>query len=264
MGIKTRIEGLKACLRFDNRLQLILDRLFFRDSRFVPHRLDRIQFVADQMGGDECGLRPCLIDGIYNPFLNEAKAFKRQVPLNVADIGANAGGFSLIFLLQKVDLKKIAAMEMNPLTYSRLRLNLLTNYGPVAKCWNAAVSSDSGRIDVPFTFGGTGDSVGDFKKHNGPSFSVPMVTLDEFLDAEFPGEKIDILKLDVEGAEWNVIDSGKCERFRDVRYLIVEIHARKDRGPAEFKTAMAGYGFSLLDVKNPQEPDVFCFRNDKL
>lgn len=264
MGIKTKLQGFQACLKFDNRLQLILDRLLFRASRFVPHRLDGIQFIADQMGGDECGLRPCLIDGIYDPFLREAKAFECNSSLNVADVGANAGGFSLIFALHKVAIKKIAAMEMNPLTHSRLRLNLLTNYGPAATCWNAAVSSESGRIDVPFTFGGTGDSFGDFKKHRGPSFSVPMVTLDEFLDGEFPEEKIDILKLDVEGAEWNVIDSGRCRRFRDVRFLIVEIHARNGRGLVEFEAAMRSYGFSLLEMRNPQEPDVFCFRNDTL
>jgi len=206
MSLKTKTEGLAACLRFGNPLQLVLARLLFRKSRFVPHSLGGVQFVADQLGGDECGLRPCLVEGMYDPFLAAAGISNADAPLDIADLGANAGGFSLIFAARGLAVRKVLAVEMNPLTHSRLRLNLLTNFGPAAVPLNAAVGGRDGSIQVPFTFGGTGDSVSSSEKKAGSLFDVPMATLDSLLGSEFPGRGIDLLKMDIEGAEWDVLD----------------------------------------------------------
>jgi hypothetical protein len=148
MSLKTKFDGLAACLRFDNALQLVLARLLFRKSRFVSHRLGEIQFVADQFGGDECGLRPCLAEAMYDTFLSALGISQISPPLDIADIGANAGGFSLIFAARKIPVRKVLAVEMNPLTYSRLRLNLLTNYGPVAVPVNAGAASGATPVKV--------------------------------------------------------------------------------------------------------------------
>lgn len=263
MSLKTKIAGFTACLAFDNRAQLILNRLFFRKSRFVAHRINKIDFVADQQGGDECGLRPCLTEGMYDPFLRACGANEKSNQLVVADVGSNAGGFSLIFAAKAIPIKKIAAVEMNPLTYSRMRLNLLTTFGPSAKTVNAAIAGQSGTIEVPFTSGGTGESMESFSEVDGPKFSVPLVTLDEFLDNAFPDQKIDILKLDIEGAEWDVLNSNTCKRLADCRFLIVEIHARAGQEITEFAEAIAPFGLMLMrEVVNPAASDVFCFRNN--
>jgi FkbM family methyltransferase len=257
MSLRNKINGLVSSLKFDNSLQLIADRTFFRRSRFVPYRLNGVDLLADQMGGDECGLRPCLVEGMYDPFLEAAGAFRKMKPLNIVDLGANAGGFSLIFATRGVAVKKIAAVEMNPLTYSRMRLNLLTAYGPKACPINAAIADKSGTISVPFSFGGTGDAVSSTEESH--VFRVPALTFDEFLEVNFPGENIDIVKMDIEGSEWGVIDSQARTRLRDCSALIVEIHERPARSVAEFVAAMAGQGLYLSDVRNPREKDVYCF-----
>jgi len=257
MSLRNKINGLVACLKFDNGLQLIADRTFFRKSRFVPYRLNGVDLLADQMGGDECGLRPCLVEGMYDPFLEAAGAFRKTKPLNVVDLGANAGGFSLIFATRSIAVKKIVAVEMNPLTYSRMRLNLLTAYGPQACPINAAVGGKSGTVSVPFSFGGTGDTVSSTEEFCG--FRVPALTFDEVLEVNFPGETIDIVKMDIEGSEWEVIDSQARMRLRDCSALIVEIHERSARSVAEFVAAMAEQELHLSDVRNPREKDVYCF-----
>jgi FkbM family methyltransferase len=257
MSIQTKLSGFASSLRFDNWPQLLLDRIFFRNSRFVPHRLNGVDFVADQKGGDECGLRPCLVEGMYDPFLKLSGAFQKTRPLNIVDLGANAGGFSLIFAARGITVQKVASVEMNPLTYSRMRLNVLTAYGPKAAPINAAIGAASGTVAVPFSFGGTGEVVK--RDGRGEGFQVPVVSVDEFMNANFPDEKVDILKMDIEGSEWDVIDARTCNRLRDCAAVIVEIHPRAGRGRPEFTAAMESLGFVLSDVRNPKEADLFCF-----
>jgi len=262
MFLKTKTDGFAACLRFGNPLQLVLARLFFRKTRFVPHRLGDAQFVADQSGGDECGLRPCLVEGMYDPFLAAAGIFKAGAPLDIADLGANAGGFSLIFAARQIGVRKILAVEMNPLTHSRLRLNLLTNFGPAAVPLNVAVGGRDGVVQIPFTFGGTGESVPRLGKIAGSLFDVPMLTLDRLLGNEFQGRSIDLLKMDIEGAEWDVLDSGQCGCFANCKNLIIEIHPREGRALDDFSAAVRRFGLRLDPVRNPDADYVFLFRRE--
>jgi FkbM family methyltransferase len=257
MSLKTKLSGLAACWRFDNRWQLLMDRLVFRGSRFVPHRLHGVDLVVDQKGGDECGIRPCLVEGMYDPFLEAAGAFRCSKPLNIADLGANAGGFSLIFATKNVPVRKIAAVEMNPLTYSRMRLNVLTAYGPQAEPINAAIGAASGMASVPFSFGGTGDVVR--SSEGSSSFEVPVVTFDEFIQTSFAGGSVDVVKMDIEGSEWGVVDSKTCSQLQNCSALIVEIHEVGGRTAPEFIEAMVALGFQLSEVRNPRERDVYCF-----
>jgi len=214
--------------------------------------------VADQKGGDECGIRPCLVEGMYDPFLEAAGLLRGGRALNVVDLGANAGGFSLIFATRGIPIRKIASVEMNPLTYSRMRLNVLTAYGPKADPVNAAIGKESGNVHVPFSYGGTGDSV-DHKHHGDTGFTVPVATFDEFFDRSFAGETVDVVKMDIEGSEWDVIDSGACRRLKDCSCLIVEIHPRNGRTISDFAKAIGEYNLVLSPVRNASEPDVFCF-----
>lgn len=257
MSLQTKLGGLSARLRFDNRLQLILNRLLFPNARFASYRLRGVEAVADHMGADHCGLWPCLVEGMYDPFLEDLRRGASAKPLTVVDIGANAGGFSLIFATRGMPVRKIAAVEMNPLTYSRMRLNLLTTYGPVAEPVNAAIGTARGTASVPFSFGSTGDVFVERSATTG--FTVPVQTFDQFLDDHFQGETVDVVKMDIEGSEWDVIDSHTCNRLADCSRLIVEIHPRDGRGPPEFAAAMRPFGLSLSPVRNPQASDVFCF-----
>ncbi len=262
MSIKSKIAGLSACLHFDNKFQLTAARTLFRRSRFVSHRLKGVEFVADQRGGDGCGLHPCLVGGMYTPFLDAAGCGATGAPLNVADVGANAGGFALIFAVRNFPVRKIVSVEMNPLTFARMQLNLLTAYGPRAVPLNAAVCDSSGHVNVAFTAGGTGEGLSTSGPGDGPVFSVRMMTLDELLDKQFPAQKIDVMKLDVEGSEWDILDTGNCQRLSDVRFLIVEVHPRKGRSVEDFDRAVATYGLRRVPIHNTGAEDVFGYVNE--
>lgn len=105
MKIVAKIRSFLTCFTFDNRWQIAFARVFSRKTRFVPYRLNAVQCVADHAGGDESGLWPCLVGGMYNPFLDHVRKRVGQRPINILDLGANAGGFSLA-AAQRLELKK--------------------------------------------------------------------------------------------------------------------------------------------------------------
>jgi hypothetical protein len=124
MNINNKYVGLKNRMLFDNRWQLLLARVFSQRTRFVSYRYRNVQCVADHAGGDESGLWPCLVGGMYDAFLDRVRKSVGQYPINILDLGANAGGVSLA-ASQRLELEKIVAVEMNPLTDSRMRRTFL-------------------------------------------------------------------------------------------------------------------------------------------
>jgi FkbM family methyltransferase len=140
-----------------------------------------------------------------------------------------------------------------------MRLNLLTNFGPKAVPINAAVGGCSMSLNVPFTSGGTGDRIHLSRGADDSCFCVPMRTLDDLLNAEFPSQKIDLLKMDIEGCEWDVLETGQCERLRDCHHLLIEVHPHSGRGLTDFQKAVKPYGLELREVRNAGAEDVFLF-----
>lgn len=257
MKIVAKIRSFLTCFTFDNRWQIAFARVFSRKTRFVPYRLNAVQCVADHAGGDESGLWPCLVGGMYNPFLDHVRKRVGQRPINILDLGANAGGFSLA-AAQRLELKKIVAVEMNPLTYSRLRLNLLTNYGPKVRAINAAVGPRSETIKVPWTPGSTGEAV-PAEAPTGSTFAVPMMTFDEIVIGNFASERIDVVKVDVEGSEWSVFGSASCHTLSQCHCLIMEVHPQAGRRVEELSRRLLDDGLMPSEITNPEAKDVVMY-----
>lgn len=257
MNIKNKCAGVKNCMLFDNRWQLLVARVFSQKTRFVSYRYRNVQCVADHAGGDESGLWPCLVGGMYDAFLDRVRKSVGQRPINILDLGANAGGFSLA-AAQRLELGKIVAVEMNPLTCSRMRLNLLTNYGPKVHAINAAVGPRSAIIKVPWTPGSTGEAV-PAEDPTGSVFAVPMMTFDEIVQGNFAGERIHVVKVDIEGSEWGVFTSDSCQTLSQCDFLIMEVHPQAGRRPEELSRRLLAEGLVLSEIANPKAKDVVMY-----
>jgi FkbM family methyltransferase len=257
MNINNKYVALKNRLLFDNRWQLLLARVFSQRTRFVSYRYRNVQCVADHSGGDESGLWPCLVGGMYDTFLDRVRKSVGQQPINILDLGANAGGFSLA-AAERLELEKIVAVEMNPLTYSRMRLNLLTNYGPKVHAINAAVGPQSAMIKVPWTSGSTGEAV-PTEDPTGSAFAVPMMTFDEIVRSNFAGERIHVVKVDIEGSEWGVFASDSCQTLSQCDFLIMEVHPQAGRRPEELSRRLLDEGLVPSGITNSKAKDVVMY-----
>jgi FkbM family methyltransferase len=117
--------------------------------------------------------------------------------MNVLDVGANQGIYTLL-LAGIVRPGRVFAFEPQPLLYQRLVLNVEANQAANVVCHQAAVSRSSGPLTLhPGTL-----NWGDNRIVAGPSNTPGKITVNSVsLDEKFAGQKIDLLKIDVQGWE---------------------------------------------------------------
>jgi FkbM family methyltransferase len=170
-------------------------------------------------------------------YLRLQKILKRVGPGSlVVDCGANIGEISALFLARGAD---VIAFEPDPVAIAALRHRVGKH--PRLTLHQQAVSDRSGKASF-FFHKDRADGAGEAEftvsstlvaeKKNVDirhSIEVELVDLDAFISSL--ERKVDILKLDVEGAEiailWKMLDSGS---YRNIRLMLVETHETKIPG----------------------------------
>jgi len=166
----------------------------------------------------------CIASDMYRKYL---PSFALSEPANVLDLGANGGGFPLMLRIEEIEMALAVCVEMNPLTYLRLQLNLTTNLRSSAIAINAAVCGmpqDSNILLKP-SRGSTGESMYNNRADSSTSHvSVRTTTFQCLCDKYFKNQVVDICKIDIEGAEYELFESTPDDVVRRIRYLIIEFH----------------------------------------
>ena len=159
----------------------------------------------------DLGLSPHLIfDGYWEFWLTLHFARIVEPGDTVIDIGANLGYYTILASDLASSTGNIIAVEPNPQVFKYLKKSIAVNgYGDRVKAVNYAIASATSDGVLPFFVpddepkngrflldGETAEYLG----HFGRVFDVKVGTLTEF---EF--EKIDLIKIDVEGAELQVL-----------------------------------------------------------
>ena len=86
-----------------------------------------MEILIDHASGDVCGLRECFTTQMYRQFL-PAMNLGRS-PLRVLDLGSHIGAFPLMLKDCGYDIGELVGVELNPVTYSRMRFNIERNLG---------------------------------------------------------------------------------------------------------------------------------------
>lgn len=195
-----------------------LRRLHFRERDWLT------ALVPD----DECFslARELILQRVYEP----AGGFPAGG--TVIDAGAHVGLFSL---LASQHAAKVIALEPDPVNYRVLdlncRLNGTSNVHPV----NAALWTEEGEVSFHTSWHTTGGSVG-----SGGDLRVRTRTLDGLLEEH---GRVDLLKLDVEGAEFDVLHhAGGLE---DVGRIVAELHLREPGEERPLLDDLRDRGFSV-------------------
>jgi FkbM family methyltransferase len=224
MGVREKVGGIRALLKFDNWPILLLSRTFDRQTGLVTYRKGSHEILVDHHGGDENGTRACLVTDMYQKYLGR---LGMKGAIRVLDLGANGGGFPLMLLLSGMDVEQAVCVEMNPETCLRLMVNLATNLEGRATGLNAAVcGTDSAEgILLERSRGSTGQSM--YGQPQGASTStvcVPTTTVARLFECYFPDTSVDLCKIDIEGAEYDALMAAPFEVLERIRSLIIEFH----------------------------------------
>ncbi len=218
--------------------------------------------LVDHHGGDENGTRHCIVGDMYRKYL---PLFKLAGPVSVLDLGANGGGFPMMLKLEGIDVARLVSVEMNPLTALRLRVNLNTNLGFSAVAINAAVCNLPEGSEIPLkpSRGSTGESMFQNQASTAAaSVVVPTTTIQSLIDRFFQTGLVDLCKIDIEGAEYEVFDSITEDVLSRIRFLIIEFHD-PSRTPVVLEK-LSDNGFAEItfekDRKTGEKTEVRVFR----
>jgi FkbM family methyltransferase len=258
MSLTNKLEGVRAIWRFDNKWELLLSRTLFRSHPLTVYRYAGMEILVDHGADDPSGLRNVLVSPMYRQFLGGIEA---GGPLNVMDLGASAGGFPLLLQASGLRLKRLACVELNPNTFVRMRFNVERNLRCAFVAVPAAVCGDGRELEVVLGPGSTGDSIDGSPGEGGRPYRVPGITFDDAYRRAFDGETVDVCKIDIEGAEYEVFDAPGHGCISRCRHLIIEIHRREGRRPEEVLAELRRCGFALRPRDAKVAPDVYFLGN---
>ncbi len=169
---------------------------------------------------DTYGVSPAIgITGLYEPEVTELFRKLLHKGMTVVDVGANIGWFTLLSASIIGTSGTVIAYEPEPDAFSLLsksvKLNEFANVKAIQKC--VADSTRSMELYLATQNLG-GHSI--VSQVGNSSITVNSVTLDETLSG-MGINRIDIMKIDAEGAEPQVI-KGCVSHLSDVRNIIME------------------------------------------
>ncbi len=136
----------------------------------------------------------------------------------VVDAGANVGFFSMY--AKQHGAKRIYSIDPDPSAFYYLRKNL-GNFNEIILL-NKAVTFDDNGCTINIRSGGT-VGTGEIP-HSSDEFSwnSPSISVNSLLKIE---QDINLLKLDIEGSEFKVIEALNPEHFKNINQLFIEFHS---------------------------------------
>lgn len=160
------------------------------------------------------------LHGLEELFIEETYRFNSsKTAPRIIDCGANTG-LSVIYFKRLFPQAKITAFEPDKAIFKILKENLQAfGYDDVEPI-NKAVWNETGSIKF-LAAGGVGGRISEGK--NEKTIEMPAFRLKDLLN-----EEIDFLKLDIEGAEYNVIEDCN-NNLKNVKNIFIEYHSEEKK-----------------------------------
>lgn len=157
-------------------------------------------------------------------FLNECYRFESACKApRIIDCGANIG-LASIYWKTRIPGARITAVEADPMIFSYMAKNFLAAGIDDIECLNEAIWHESGELEFTSHGADGGAVTSPADSALGGTIRVKARPLPELL----ADEPVDLLKIDVEGAECQLL-IGRQDWLTDVRRVFVEYHSYPDR-----------------------------------
>lgn len=214
---------------------------------------DLLAFINEDVG------RIIWLCGIFEP--DETRYFQREIrPDDVClDVGGNVGYMAMLFASAASE-GEVHVFEPIDVNAALIRTNASLNQFGHVMVNNVAVGAEAGRVE----FSVASDSAYSSMHATGRSpearvIEVPLISLDDYV-AERSINRVDVLKVDVEGAEELVLNGAKgllSDSRRRPRIVLLELF---DKNLAPFDSSverclkrMADYGYRPHVVESGTE-----------
>ena len=240
----------------------ILDRVIAAGR---PLQVKGKGFLLDPLTPHE-GSREATVAGRYRMTLDLANAIHRQIfmgcfarsmtrwarallPVGGAflDVGAHAGYFSLLASHRVGPSGRVFAIEPNPRTFATLRDHLTQNVAGNVHAMMCGLADRQGILALHMPPSQLDYNATVLPREGWTRVDVPVRTLDDCV-REWKIDRIDLVKIDVEGAEPLVLGGGEEALSRGVvRHAMIEVNGPRlsegGHGPAALAETLKRLGF---------------------
>lgn len=174
----------------------------------IPVKTFKLLVNVNSHGLDGMAMK-LMLDHEYEPVTTKAFEYIVHKGMNVVDIGANLGYYTILSSKLVGDDGTVWAVEPEPSNYDCLLNNILIN-GCIKNVapYRKAIHSQSGKAPLYVSDNESGEHslvLVEGRSYIDNTIQVEAITLDELMD----GQKVDVVKLDAEGNEVNVLIGGK-------------------------------------------------------
>jgi FkbM family methyltransferase len=167
----------------------------------------------------------------------------------VIDAGAHVG---LFCLRVSPHADRVIALEPDPANFNILTLNLKRNQVSNVESLELALSpSANGAVLEGGPESGGGRIIG----AGGSGWRVKSVRLEDLISEYGP---VDLLKVDIEGSEFEVFDTASDAALREISAIVCELHLRSNEGrDVTLAERLGSLGFDVTLL----EPPIFDWRD---
>lgn len=216
------IEGLSLYIKLKN---------FQRDSittSKLPHKIH-----LRPGSTDNCVFKQIFLEQDLN--ISILKKIKIET---IMDLGANIG-MSSLYMAHRFPDARIIGVEPNEANGKMFKMNL-SHYSNVDFILGA-VRGNHEKLEInDYGMGATGYVAEPTKLVGG----MPSITISDIMK-KYQWDKIDILKMDIEGSEKSVFERNYEEWLPLTKILLVELHERKSPGCTNvIRNAISNYNFT--------------------
>ncbi len=173
------------------------------------------------------------------------------------DIGANIGWFTLLaadYLERAGGTGKVVAVEANPTVVPYLMASVVeSGLADRVHCKPYAVSDQTGLVEINAMRSGNlgGIGMGEVLERHSDCHIVPTIRLDDLLQHE---ARIDVIKIDVEGAEYLALKGGEALLERSRPAIIAELNptalaAVSNKTAADLVSLLSRLGYKAYDFR---------------
>lgn len=188
-----------------------------------------------------------------------AESIIKNAELPILDIGAHVGLFSVYCRVINPKIK-IVALELERKNFSVLNENIKTNKLKNILTVQAALAGRNGKRGLEISADSHSHALSAAEKE---SRVVTAMTLAAVLD-ELKIKKAGLVKMDIEGAEGEVLASLSAEDFKRVEYFIFEYHEKIiSRKQLENILRVNGFGVEIFPSKFDKTMGFIFARNKR-
>jgi FkbM family methyltransferase len=164
-------------------------------------------------------------------------------PAVILDVGSNIGA-SVKFLRARYPDAEIHAIEPDPTALITLRAN--TGDDPRTTVHAVAVGGRTERKPFYQSHHGWASSFsGDRRAAGGRWTVVDVLSLEDLL-RRVGHDRVDLIKMDIEGAEWDVFATTRLGDHADV--VLGELHDQDDHAPSDYSPGLDGLHLTYTDA----------------